>query len=188
MCKKEGKTGGCGGGCVGCPGKKNRHDVIRHNAAYLAQQIRDYCTSQVKTWQKVPRLALEAGAHGDDADDYHHAFQGLWTIRVRDCKMFIVLRSGELYSTFARNEVRPAEDEEVLLLASHLDLLDAAALVARLEAEVLAPRACDDATSEQDAGGMSSGTKSDNKSVVAEAGGRLVDPFELAPPFNFNGC
>lgn len=121
--------------------------TIERDTAALVRTIREYVRSQAETWQLVPYLALEADGRSGYSDNYARAYrQGVWAIEssARDGSytVYVDLATGELVNPFSFHEQArcvDAYDSHVLALATNLDQLDAAALVAGLEAAARKP-------------------------------------------------
>jgi hypothetical protein len=153
MCQNDEKKDDCGGGCGGCPGEKFVVDVaaiLLEEASVLATRIRRYSIVQGEIWRRVPDLARAVCSHhGGDTEAYNFASKrNAWPVSPSthggECKVYVDLRTGELGSLWHlmdRNEFHSASDADILHLVGNLETLDAAALVAKLEAEVEAHRA-----------------------------------------------
>jgi hypothetical protein len=117
--------------------------TILAQRAYLVTAVRDFARGQVAEWRKVPHLALEADGRTGFNDNHSRAYrQGVWavlsSVRDRSYAVYVDLATGELIDAydFHRNGCcTPAQDADVLRLASNIDELEAAALVASLRAQ-----------------------------------------------------
>ncbi|MDD5251113.1 MAG: hypothetical protein PHT12_00590 [Patescibacteria group bacterium] len=124
--------------------------------ARLVRAVRTFCVCQARTWQTLPLKALLATDLTLPQPDpacielgqelslrrltYHFGF---WPIRAtldqeRHYHAYVDCLTGELVDPsllHARQEIVPAHDDTVGLLAWHMDELDAAAIAAALDAE-----------------------------------------------------
>ncbi len=101
----------------------------------LAVKIREYVRLQLKSWQRVPWLALQADGRGGYSDDYGKAYKyGLWPILCGKGggTFFIDCMTGEI----VHNVGEVASDDGVISYSVDLDLLDAAKIIARLEKQM----------------------------------------------------
>lgn len=121
--------------------------TIERDAAALVRGIREYAKSQVEDWRRIPYLALEADGRSGYSDNYARAYrQGVWAVEAsaRDGSytVYVDLATGELVNPFSFHEQArcvDAYDSHVLALATSIGQLDAAAIVAGLEAAARKP-------------------------------------------------
>ena len=124
-------------------------EMISQDARRLAEEIICHVRAQLSLWRRVPWLALEADGRASHDDARCHAFmQGVWPAgehaRVDAAALLIDLRTGEIIRAapfLTCGWYQRPDDAEVLGLVGSLASLDAAALIARLEAECARPYA-----------------------------------------------
>jgi len=108
----------------------------------LVKSIRELSRSQKGVWQKVPFMALQADGRTGFSDQYSRAYhQGYWavtsTVRGGSYSVYVDLETGELVSAF--DPRKEARDEDVLMIASNLNQLDAVSLVNKLSIDAKQP-------------------------------------------------
>ncbi|MFA6603754.1 MAG: hypothetical protein WCT10_02835 [Patescibacteria group bacterium] len=122
--------------------------AIEKTTADLAESIRAYARSQKEQWQLVPWLALEADGRSGYLDNYSRAYNlGVWALRATSSHgcylIYVDLATGELVQSYTfhntRGKLVTASDREVLVLATHLEELDAAMIVKELQKESKKP-------------------------------------------------
>jgi len=104
----------------------------------LVESVREYTRSQKDLWARIPYLALKADGRTGYSDAYLRAYEtGYWAIesgRINGYYGVLVdCATGELINP--GNTGNPASDDTVLPLASHLNELDAAEIIAELRRE-----------------------------------------------------
>lgn len=100
--------------------------AIMSRAKELAHFVREYSRQQKATWQKIPWLALQAYDRDTDFFIGAKAFaEGFWEFsfksRFNDVSIKVDLATGELLDAWG-----PASDDSLVLLALHMDELNAA--------------------------------------------------------------
>ncbi len=102
---------------------------IQESLKALATDIRQYCTDQAELWQQVPNLMLEADGRTGYADSAPICYlYGLWQV---NRAISVDCATGRLVYRH-RKPLQDADDAAVLELASCMEELDAATLVAGL--------------------------------------------------------
>ena len=105
------------------------------NVEKVVEEIRDYSKSQIKLWQRIPLLALEAdgrtGFRGNYSKAYHNGFWALdGSFSDGHYLVYVDLSNGELVDEYV---LKPARNKEVLQLVFNLEELDAQKIVTSLE-------------------------------------------------------
>lgn len=103
----------------------------------MAEIIQDMCRSQVRLWQQVPALVLEAEGRGGFAPQAVASYRyHLWTLI--HWQLYVDLDTGEIVTTHpASNTKRRATTREVIEnVAFHIHLIDASAVLAQLVAKI----------------------------------------------------
>ena len=117
-------------------------DKLAATSKELVEQIRELSRSQRSLWQQIPFLAVLADGRTGFLDHYSRAYyQGYWAIRasVRDgCfTVYVDLETGELVCSL--NPGIKASDNDLLMIASALDQIDAAAIIEELSTKAKQP-------------------------------------------------
>ncbi|MBI4152167.1 hypothetical protein HY495_00515 [Candidatus Woesearchaeota archaeon] len=106
----------------------------------LAREIQRYSQEQKESWRRIPYLALSADHRCGVLDTLATVYnKGLWGVGKKERSsypMYVDLATGIIADpdhSLRRNVIVPARQEEVLILASHLDQIDAKKIVAGLE-------------------------------------------------------
>lgn len=113
-------------------------EKVKGGMHQVAEEIRRYSREQCGRWRRVPALALEADGRQGYSDQYRMAYShGFWGIG----GMYVDLLSGELvcFRGFGESVPNPADDATVIALADNLAVLDAKALITRLNVESRKP-------------------------------------------------
>lgn len=108
----------------------------------LVNLTRELSKSQKRIWQQVPFLALQADGRTGYSDQYSRAYrQGYWavesTVHGGSYSVYVDLETGELVSAF--DPRKEARDEEVLMIASNPNQLDAVSLVTEIAKDAERP-------------------------------------------------
>mgnify|MGYP000349557559 CR=1 FL=1 len=103
----------------------------------MAEIIQEMCRVQLRLWQQVPALVLEAEGRGGFAPQAVASYRyHLWTLI--HWQLYVDLDTGEIVITHpGSNTKRRATSREVIEnVAFHIHLIDASAVVAQLVAKI----------------------------------------------------
>lgn len=123
-------------------------EKIAHARTDLAGDIRDLARNQIHLWRLVPDLAQTADGRTGFSEKYRVAYQQkAWTLDLpapyRNISLCVACETGVIleYVRQVHGELcfRPTDHIKVCVLAGHLKLLDAAAVVERLAHEANQP-------------------------------------------------
>ncbi|MBS3169602.1 hypothetical protein J4210_03880 [Candidatus Woesearchaeota archaeon] len=117
----------------------NTPDIVG-SADELARRVQEYSQSQEKSWRRIPYLALKADHRCGVLNTLATAYnKGLWGVGEKErglYLMYVDLATGIIADpdkSLRRKVIAPARREEILLLASDLDKIDAGKIAANLE-------------------------------------------------------
>ncbi|MBN2141969.1 hypothetical protein JW711_01445 [Candidatus Woesearchaeota archaeon] len=118
-------------------------EAIHRSRSRLEENLREYTRLQVKHWQTVPYLAVNASNKKEYPEpdtelrgkvNSRYELREYWPLNKTN--FYVECFTGELVyrSTWTPERNGPASQEDVLSLAEQINLLDAESLVRRLEA------------------------------------------------------
>jgi hypothetical protein len=117
--------------------KKNRDlkvfsDDISLNASVIIRNIRKFSEIQKNNWVRIPYLALQADGRSGYSDMYRRAYeQGYWAVETSvkggSYTIYVDLETGNLVNAF--DPQKPANGDDVLLLAHHLEQINSQEIV-----------------------------------------------------------
>lgn len=104
----------------------------------LIESICDYSTSQVDTWRRVPLLALQADGRDGGMGHYHSAYtSGMWKLYIPEDRLrhvYVNCGTGGLnFFCHGDTTYQPLREYRIVLLANHLEHLNAERVVASLK-------------------------------------------------------
>ncbi len=118
------------------------------SVASVISEVRMWCESQVELWQQIPNLALEAdGRNGYSANRsycYNYGFWRIWENSPRGGYLLcsVDCETGKLaydIDSYKQGSLIIADDKSVVPLLTRLDEIDAAKIIATLEATINTP-------------------------------------------------
>ncbi len=117
-------------------------DGVSRTALELVQQVREGAEQQKALWQKVPYLALQADGRTGYSDNYCRAYhQGYWAVEGSQVSgsytIYVDLETGVLVNAYDPRQ--KARDNDILRIAFGLHELDAADIIAGIQAHARMP-------------------------------------------------
>jgi hypothetical protein len=133
---------------------KKLEENINNGVRQLLSLINQYSESQKELWREIPYLALEADGRDGFSDNYRRAYKsGFWALDSSNlngyCTVYVDLATGKLvdayfasdsfrvvgYNIPKESQIKPANEENIILLAFNMEELDAREIIASLKKE-----------------------------------------------------